>query len=133
MHQERNFMLEYTGCQLTQYRTHRKWSKRHENQRRIKQGNGLHRCRIRESLLLQEQLWLFFFNIPFEIVCLLYTWMLTFCVYSNSIVTIKLKYHEYRRYMCHIVNFEFSGWVKIQIYNMTNSCHIVIFVFTPTQ
>ena len=56
MHQERNFMLEYTGCQITQYKTHRKWSKRHENQRRIKQGNGLHIGAGLESLLLQEQL-----------------------------------------------------------------------------
>ena len=40
------------GCLITQCKTQRKWSKGHiENPGQITQGNGLHRCWIRQALL----------------------------------------------------------------------------------
>ena len=44
-------MSDNTGKRITQCKTHRKRSKGQGNQCRIKQGNGLHRRRIKQGLL----------------------------------------------------------------------------------
>ena len=51
MHWERNVVSEQTGCRITHWKTHRKWSNGNDNLLQIIQLNGLHRCRFRQVLL----------------------------------------------------------------------------------